>query len=125
MRGSAAAERMTDIRRKSLPFEYNGKTYILRCNMAVLADVQAENGGRLSPALSGERGMKNALQFLAAMMNDYADEQCWPERYSWRELGRVLHRNQVPASQIINMVFDELRASSSPSESTPEGEAGN
>ena len=116
---------MTDIRRKSLPFEHNGKTYILRCNMAVLADVQAENGGRLSPALSGERGMKNALQFLAAMMNDYADEQCWPERFSWRELGRVLHRNQVPASQIINMVFDELRASSSPSEGTPEGEAGN
>ena len=116
---------MTDIRRKSLPFEYNGKTYILRCNMAVLADVQAENGGRISPALSGERGMKNALQFLAAMMNDYADEQCWPERYSWRELGRVLRPKQVPSAQIIGLVFDALTPPETASEGMPEGEAGN
>jgi hypothetical protein len=116
---------MSGIRQKMLPFAYGGKTYLLRCNMAVLADVQEENGGRLSPALSGERGMKNALQFLAAMMNDYADEQCWPERYSWRDLGRVLRPKEVPASEIIGLVLDALTARETAAEGTQEETAGN
>ena len=116
---------MSGVRQKTLPFAYGGKTYLLRCNMAVLADVQEENGGRLSPALSGERGMKNALQFLAAMMNDYADEQCWPERYSWRELGRVLRPKEVPASEIIGLVLDALTAREKAAEGTQEEAAGN
>lgn len=114
-----------DVRPKTLPFQHEGKTYILRCNMAVLADVQEENGGRFSPALSGKRGMKTALQFLAAMMNDYADEQGWPERYTWRELGRVLRFGELPSSKIMELVRDALTPPESASESTQEGTAGN
>ena len=68
---------MADLRLEELPFTYEGRRYLLRCNMNVLADVQEMNGGRISPALDGKRGQKSALQFLAAMMNDYADEQGW------------------------------------------------
>ena len=114
-----------DIRQKTVPFEFEGKVYTLRCNFNVLADVQEENGGDISPALSGRRGMKNALQFLAAMMNDWADEQGWPERHTWRELGRVLRPKQVPSAQIIGLVFDALTPPETVSEGTPEGEAGN
>jgi hypothetical protein len=97
-----------DIRQKTVPFEYGGKVYTLRCNFNVLADVQEENGGDISPALSGRRGMKNALQFLAAMMNDWADEQGWEERHTWRELGRVLRPGEVPAGKIFGLVSDAL-----------------
>ena len=66
-----------DLRLESMPFVFEGRTYQLRCNMNVLADVQEMNGGAISPALNGKRGQKSALQFLSAMMNDYADEQGW------------------------------------------------
>lgn len=109
-----------DIRQKTLPFEYGGKVYTLRCNFNVLADVQEENGGVISPALSGERGMKSALQFLAAMMNDWADEQGWPERFTSRELGRVLRPGELPASRIIALVYDALTPRKTAAESAQE-----
>lgn len=108
---------MADLRLESLPFPYNGRIYKLRCNMNVLADVQEENGGNISPAFDGKRGMKSALQFLAAMMNDWADEQGWPERFTSRELGRVLRTEEVPMSEIIGLV---LRALTAPKTANPD-----
>lgn len=116
---------MSDIRLKDLPFEYGGKTYRLRCNMAVLADVQEENGGKISPALDGRRGMKSALQFLAAMMNDWADEQNWPERFTWRGLGRVLRTEEVPRSEIISLVLNALTPPAGANPGASEGDPGN
>lgn len=114
-----------DIRLKSLPFAYGGKTYVLRCNMAVLADVQEANDGKISTALSGARGMKNSLQFLAAMMNDYADLQGWPERFTWRELGRALRTEEVPMGEIIALVLDALTPQKTENPGEPDGDRGN
>lgn len=116
---------MDDIRLKTLPFEYGGKTYLLRCNMSVLADVQEMNGGKISPALSGSRGMKNALQFLAAMMNDYADEQGWPETHTWRGLGRTLRAEDVPMGEIISLVLDALTPQKTTNPDAEESDPGN
>ena len=77
-----------DIRLETMPFEYDGKTYVLRCNMNVLADVQDENDGNIAAALDERHPVKSVLSFLAAMMNDYADEMHWPERFTARQLGR-------------------------------------
>lgn len=124
-----------DIRQKTMPFVFEGRTYQLRCNMNVLADVQEVNGGMISPALSGKRGLKNVLMFLAAMMTDYADEQGWtdkggmPLKFSWRALGRVLRQEQVPKREIIALVLDELTPPKSAAEDeaaqTSEGSQGN
>lgn len=103
-----------DIRLKTLPFVFEGRTYQLRCNMNVLADVQEANGGRIDTALSGQRGLRSALMFLAAMMTDYADEKGWtdddgqPLAFTWRGLGRALRVEDVPTSQIITLVLDAL-----------------
>jgi hypothetical protein len=111
-----------DLRLESMPFVFEGRTYQLRCNMNVLADVQEMNGGAISPALNGKRGQKSALQFLAAMMNDYADEQGWfdpdPETgapilaksFTPRALGRVLSVYDVPSAEILGLVTRALTA---------------
>ena len=75
-----------DLRLKSVPYELEGKTYQLRCNMAVLMDVQEAFDGDLTQALSRAHSMRGLLEFLAAMLNDYADEQGWTERWTARQL---------------------------------------
>lgn len=103
-----------DIRQKALPFAFEGRTYKLRCNMNVLADVQEASGGRISTSLSGKAGLKSLLMYLAAMMTDYADEQGWtdeegmPLAFTWRALGRVLRAEDVPQAEILGLVLDAL-----------------
>ena len=95
---------MRDIRLEEIPFELDGKTYQLRCNMNVLADVQAAYGGTISGALSGENPTQSVLEFLSAMMNDYADEQGWPERYTAKQIGRKLPMHAVKTLDIMGLV---------------------
>ena len=103
-----------DLRQKELPFVFEGRTYKLRCNMNVLADVQEASGGRISASLSGKARFKNSLMYLAAMMTDYADEQGWtdengmPLTFTWRALGRVLRPEEVPQAEILRLVLDAL-----------------
>ena len=80
---------MEDIRLKREPFEFEDKTYMLCCNMNVLADVQSAFGGDISRALSGKATAATFLEFLTAMLNDYADEQGWP-LLTRRQVGRKL-----------------------------------
>lgn len=96
---------MSDIRLEEVPFELDGKTYMLRCNMNVLADVQEAYDGDFSKALSEKSTLKSTLTFLAAMLNDYADEMGWSERFTARQLGRKYKRFDLPAEQIIGVVI--------------------
>lgn len=88
---------------EELPFQYSGKTYMLRCNMSVLADVQQMNGGKISEAIDGKSGFWTILQFLSAMMNDYADLMGWPERFTPRSLGRTLKYEDLPSDEIADL----------------------
>ena len=80
---------MEDIRLKHEPFEFDGRTYMLSYNMNVLADVQSAYGGDISRALNGRATTASFLEFLTAMLNDYADEQGWP-LLTRRQVGRKL-----------------------------------
>ena len=99
---------MTDIRLEELPFEFDGKHWILRCNMNVLADVQEVYHGDIGEALAGARPFESVLQFLAAMLNDYADEMGWPERYTARQLGRKFTQWMIPTREIMGLVTRSL-----------------
>ena len=79
-----------DIRIQTMPFEFDGKHYELRCNMNVFADVQEEYNGNLLAALRNPGSLKASMTFLSAMLNDYAEDQGWPERYTAKTLGRKL-----------------------------------
>lgn len=81
---------MSDIRLLEYKMPFEGKEYILRCNMNVLADVQEQNGGFMPEIFDEKRTLSNFLVYLAAMMNDYADEQGWEERFTPKQLGRKI-----------------------------------
>ena len=75
---------------KPLPFEHGGKTYHLYVIMNVLADLQELHGGTLEALLSRKRTMKNILETVAAAMNEYAYDQGWPERFTSRDVGKMM-----------------------------------
>ena len=95
---------MRDIRLEEIPFEFDGKSYKLRCNMNVLADVQDKFGGSIGGALNGDHPMRAVLEFLAAMLNDYADEQDWTERFTAKDIGRKTTLYSLPVSDIMGLV---------------------
>lgn len=124
---AAEMEYRTDLRLEELPFTYGGKTYLLRCNMNVLADVQEAFGGDFNLALTGST-FRAVLEFLAAMLNDYADEQRWPERYTARVLGRDLRPDEIPMGKIMGLVTRALTPPETAADAKPEpepDEAGN
>ena len=71
-------------------YRFDGRTFKLRCNMNVLAEVQEAYGGNLEAALQPDSSLQSATVFFAAMLNDYADEQNWPVRYNAKTVGRML-----------------------------------
>lgn len=100
---------MRDIRLEEMPFEIGGKTYKLRCNFNVLADVQEAFDGDFTAALNGKSVMKSALTFLAAMLNDYADEQGWDEHFTPRSIGRQFKSlNDLPLDKIMGLVVRSI-----------------
>lgn len=101
-----------DIRLKKIPFEFDGKTYQLCCNNNVLADVQEAYGGEIKPALSGGGTLKSIFTFLAAMLNDYADEQGWQERYTARQVGRAILPLDVESvtAIVMELVVDAVKS---------------
>lgn len=99
---------MRDIRLEELPFDLDGKRFLLRCNMNVLADVQELHGGMISDALNGGKPTESILEWMAAMLNDYADEQGWPERYTVKSLGRKISLAMVKKLDVMGMVTRAL-----------------
>lgn len=108
-----------DIRLKETPFEWNGKTYMLRCNMNVLADVQEAFGGELSEAMAGKNSVRTLTEFLAAMLNDYADDMGWPERFTARQVGRQMKPSAIGQIRqaVMALVADALKVEESAEDS--------
>lgn len=105
---------MEEIRLKKEPFEINGKKYNLTCNMNVLADVQERFGGNLLEALSPRNRMKAALEFCAAMLNECADLNGWPERFTAKEVGRKIAADKP--GEFVEKIFGLIYAAIAPEE---------
>ena len=99
---------MSGARMREIPYELDGKRYRLRCNMNVLADVQEAYDGDFMESLNSKSSMKGILEFLAAMLNDYADEMNWPERFTAKQLGRKLRREEIPGVEIMALVTEAV-----------------
>ena len=118
---------MRDIRLEEIPFEFDGKRYMLRCNMNVLADVQEAYGGDFGKALAVKNSTGSAMEFLAAMLNDYADEQGWPEHWTARQVGRKIGIRENPSQMVMGLVLRSITpqsAEDSPAEVSDQDTSG-
>lgn len=114
-----------DIRLKTVPFEFLGKTYTICCNMNVLADVQEAFDGDLDRALQRGSSVRSVLEFLAAMLNDSADSNGWEERFTARQLGRMLPagKNQELFTMVMDLVANSCASPESESDEDDEKNA--
>ena len=106
------------IRLEETPFELEGKRYVLRCNMAVLESVEEQYG--TLDALMEVSVRESSLSLLAAMLNDYADEQGWEERWTPARLKRKISYAMLRELDLVGMLFRSV----SPSRPDAAGEAG-
>lgn len=93
-----------DIRLQEIPFSFEGKVYKLCCNMNVVADVQLQHNGDLMSTITGPSPFYNLLDWLAAMMNNAAEREGWPERITARELGNRISVRQVPVADLMDLI---------------------
>lgn len=112
---------MQDIRLKTEKYTLNGKEYTLCCNMNVLADVQDACNGSFSQVLNRARSLKSALLIGAAMLNEWADQQGWDERYTPKDLGRLIHPSKLGkfSEMVTRLLYSALQA---PEEGSAAGE---
>ena len=109
---------------EEVPFEFEGKTYMLRCNMAVLEEIQEAHGGDLGAALDPKKAVKSAVEFLTAMINDYAEDQGWKERYTRKQVARRLSFGDLASrvtKEIMGLVVRSMAVPGKSAE-TPETE---
>ena len=109
---------MEDIKPREVAWRFDGRDWVLRCNNNVLAEVQEINGGDFAPILSTKRTLKSILQLLAAMLNDYAEEQRWTDEdglaitYTEKQLGRRLPLSALNklAPKVMELAIRAVRA---------------
>lgn len=97
-----------DIRLKTAKYTLEGVEYELCCNMNVLADVQEALDGNLLAALDRRKTFQGALMFAAAMVNDAADAQGRSERYTAKQIGRLVPPDETIEFQ--QMIFNLVNA---------------
>ena len=98
---------MASIRLEEKPFDFEGKRYILRANMAVLEDLQELHGGDINALLKQSSGTA-AVEILTAMLNDYADEQGWEERWNVRDVSRRVNFGLIRDLDVIGMLIRSI-----------------
>lgn len=113
---------MSDIRLKTEKFELGGKTYELVCNMNVLADLQEMGGGNIVEVLAPGREMRLTTEGLAAMLNEANDASGDPERFTPRQIGRILPISRLNEAR--ELVISLINAALAPDADAPKGEAG-
>lgn len=110
---------MEDIRLKRQPFDLDGKHFELCATFNTLADIE-EAFGSMGAFLRTRSVMKGCRVALASMMNDYAEAQGWPERYTPTQAGRLLPTTAKELTQTTADIMGLVRAAIVPANAEPE-----
>ena len=108
------------IRLEEKPFELEGKRYTLRCNMAVLETIEEKHGD--FEAVTQLPVRTASLELLAAMLDDYAEEQGWEEHWTPDQLKRRISYAMLMELDLVGMLFRSLspaRKEAAPGSSEP------
>lgn len=95
---------MTSIRLETKRIEFEGKTWELRCNMAVLDALEQAHDGNFTEVMNLPP-IKAIPEILAAMLNDYAEDQGWDVHYTPRQIARMVPFNTAKELDVVGMLF--------------------
>lgn len=112
---------MSSLRLEEKPVEFEGRTYVLRCNMAVLDALQEAHSGDFGELMKLEPRAA-APEILAAMLNDYAEDMGWEERWTPRQIAKRVSYAHLVELDVIGLFTRGLVPGSA--EAQP-GDAGN
>ena len=115
-----------DLRPKELDFTFGGATYALRCNFAVLADVDYIYGGVKNALNAGS--FYCALTFLTAMLNDAHRRDGSKTRYTTAQVSAMLEADyNGTAVELVNdinaLVFAAVLGSKAVDDNTDDSAA--
>ncbi len=116
---------MSSLRLEEKPVEFEGRTYILRCNMAVLDALQEAHGGDFAEVMQLSP-QQAAPEILAAMLNDYAEDMGWEERWTRRQVAKRVSYAQMLELDVLGLFTRGLvPATAQDAQAQPGGDGGN
>lgn len=92
---------MTSIRLETKRLELDGRIFEISCNMAVLDALQTAHGS--IDAAMDRPPFQAAALLLAAMLNDYAEDQGWDVRYTPKQVARKLPLTALNELDVLGM----------------------
>ena len=92
------------IRLEEKTLELGGKTYVLHANMSVLDRVVEEHDGDVAKLLATPKN-EAMTEILAAMLNDWAEDQGWEEEWSSRKVKKYFSVAMLLDLDVLGMFF--------------------
>ena len=116
---------MSSLRLEEKPVEFEGRTYVLRCNMAVLDALQEAHGGDFAEVMQLSP-QQAAPEIFAAMLNDYAEDMGWEERWTRRQIAKRISYAQLLELDVLGLFTRGLvPATAQDAQAQPGGDGGN
>lgn len=111
---------MSSLRLEEKPVEFEGRQYLLRCNMAVLDALQEAHGGDFAEVMQLSP-QQAAPEILAAMLNDYAEDMGWEERWTRRQIAKRVSYAQLIELDVLGLFTRGLVPGSAEAQPVDEG----
>ena len=112
------------IRLEEKQIELDGRSWTLRVNMAVLDRLQENNGGDIGALL--QKSVNEGLaEILAAMLNDWAEDQGWPEDWTTRKVKKNFSLRMLNELDILGMFRRAMAPAGAEKEPSPGEKPGN
>ena len=105
---------MITLRLEEKQIQIGDRTYVLRMNMSVLERIQATCGGEIKDLMHKSLYDGNAIT-VAAMLNDYAEDQGWEQDWTDRKVKKLFNPAMMKMLDVTGMFFRAM---------TPETEEG-
>ena len=115
---------MTSIRLEEKQIELDGRSWTLRVNMAVLERLQEGNGGDIG-ALMLKPPHEGLAEILAAMLNDWAEDQGWPEDWTARKVKKHFSLRLLNELDVLGMFRRAMTPAGAEKEPNPGEDPGN
>lgn len=111
---------ITIIKLEKKQLEFDGRVFEVSCNMAVLAALEEARGSL--DAVINLPTFQQAPELLAAMLNDYAEDQGWEIRYTPKQVAQRINLQALNELDVLGMFIRAVSgAEAAPAEDDPDG----